>query len=79
VAPLVVYLAQDDCTFSTGAPFFADGGELSGVAWPWRCAAAPAGRPHISGSTLFDRPRRPCGAAGGLPRADPALILDLPW
>jgi NAD(P)-dependent dehydrogenase (short-subunit alcohol dehydrogenase family) len=32
VAPLVVYLAQDDCSFSTGAPFFADGGELSGVA-----------------------------------------------
>jgi meso-butanediol dehydrogenase/(S,S)-butanediol dehydrogenase/diacetyl reductase len=32
VAPLVVYLAQDDCTFSTGASFFADGGELSGVA-----------------------------------------------
>ncbi|MCW2510807.1 MAG: NAD(P)-dependent dehydrogenase, short-chain alcohol dehydrogenase family [Modestobacter sp.] len=32
VAPLVVYLASDECTFSTGASFFADGGELSGVA-----------------------------------------------
>jgi NAD(P)-dependent dehydrogenase (short-subunit alcohol dehydrogenase family) len=32
VAPLVVYLASDDCAFSTGAAFFADGGELSGVA-----------------------------------------------
>ncbi|SFL24653.1 SDR family NAD(P)-dependent oxidoreductase [Geodermatophilus ruber] len=32
VAPMVVYLASDECTFSTGAPFFVDGGELSGVA-----------------------------------------------
>ncbi|TQN42379.1 NAD(P)-dependent dehydrogenase (short-subunit alcohol dehydrogenase family) [Blastococcus colisei] len=32
VAPLVVYLASDDCVFSTGSPFFVDGGELSGVA-----------------------------------------------
>lgn len=31
VADLVVYLAQDACSFSTGAPFFVDGGELSGV------------------------------------------------
>lgn len=30
VAPLVVYLAQDDSVFSTGAPFFVDGGELAG-------------------------------------------------
>lgn len=32
VAPIVVYLAQDDCSFSTGAPFYVDGGELTGVA-----------------------------------------------
>jgi meso-butanediol dehydrogenase/(S,S)-butanediol dehydrogenase/diacetyl reductase len=32
VAPMVVYLAQDDCSFSTGAPFYVDGGELSGSA-----------------------------------------------
>ncbi len=32
VAPIVVYLAQDDCSFSTGAPFYVDGGELSGSA-----------------------------------------------
>lgn len=32
VAPIVVYLAQDECSFSTGAPFYVDGGELSGVA-----------------------------------------------
>lgn len=32
VAPMVVYLAQDECSFSTGAAFFVDGGELSGVA-----------------------------------------------
>ena len=32
VAPMVVYLASDECTFSSGAPFFVDGGELSGVA-----------------------------------------------
>jgi meso-butanediol dehydrogenase/(S,S)-butanediol dehydrogenase/diacetyl reductase len=32
VAPVVVYLASDDCTFSTGAPFYVDGGELHGVA-----------------------------------------------
>jgi NAD(P)-dependent dehydrogenase (short-subunit alcohol dehydrogenase family) len=30
VAPLVVYLASDDCSFSTGAPFYVDGGELAG-------------------------------------------------
>lgn len=30
VAPLVVYLAQDDSVFSTGAPFYVDGGELAG-------------------------------------------------
>jgi meso-butanediol dehydrogenase/(S,S)-butanediol dehydrogenase/diacetyl reductase len=29
VAPLVVYLAQDESKFSTGAPFFVDGGELA--------------------------------------------------
>jgi NAD(P)-dependent dehydrogenase (short-subunit alcohol dehydrogenase family) len=32
VAPLVVYLASDECTFSTGAPFYVDGGELHGSA-----------------------------------------------
>jgi NAD(P)-dependent dehydrogenase (short-subunit alcohol dehydrogenase family) len=32
VAPVVVYLAQEDCSFSTGAPFYVDGGELSGSA-----------------------------------------------
>lgn len=32
VAPIVVYLAQDECSFSTGAPFYVDGGELSGSA-----------------------------------------------
>jgi meso-butanediol dehydrogenase/(S,S)-butanediol dehydrogenase/diacetyl reductase len=32
VAPIVVFLAQDDCSFSTGAPFYVDGGELSGSA-----------------------------------------------
>lgn len=30
VAPLVVHLASDDAWFSTGAPFFVDGGELAG-------------------------------------------------
>jgi meso-butanediol dehydrogenase / (S,S)-butanediol dehydrogenase / diacetyl reductase len=30
VAPLVVYLASDDSSFSTGAPFYVDGGELAG-------------------------------------------------
>jgi meso-butanediol dehydrogenase / (S,S)-butanediol dehydrogenase / diacetyl reductase len=30
VAPLVVFLAADESTFSTGAPFFVDGGELAG-------------------------------------------------
>jgi hypothetical protein len=29
---VVVYLAQEDCSFSTGAPFYVDGGELSGSA-----------------------------------------------
>jgi meso-butanediol dehydrogenase/(S,S)-butanediol dehydrogenase/diacetyl reductase len=29
VAPLVVYLAQDECSFSTGAPFFVDGGQIA--------------------------------------------------
>jgi meso-butanediol dehydrogenase/(S,S)-butanediol dehydrogenase/diacetyl reductase len=29
VAPLVVYLAQDNCSFSTGAPFFVDGGQIA--------------------------------------------------
>jgi meso-butanediol dehydrogenase/(S,S)-butanediol dehydrogenase/diacetyl reductase len=29
VAPLVVYLASDECSFSTGAPFFVDGGQLA--------------------------------------------------
>lgn len=32
VAPIVVYLASDECTFSTGAPFYVDGGELHGSA-----------------------------------------------
>lgn len=32
VAPVVVYLASDECTFSTGAPFYVDGGELHGSA-----------------------------------------------
>lgn len=32
VAPMVVYLASDDSVFSTGAPFYVDGGELAGVA-----------------------------------------------
>lgn len=30
IAPLVVYLASDECSFSIGAPFYADGGELAG-------------------------------------------------
>jgi len=30
VAPLIVYLASDAAAFSTGAPFFVDGGELAG-------------------------------------------------
>jgi meso-butanediol dehydrogenase/(S,S)-butanediol dehydrogenase/diacetyl reductase len=30
IAPLVVYLASEECSFSTGAPFYADGGELAG-------------------------------------------------
>jgi NAD(P)-dependent dehydrogenase (short-subunit alcohol dehydrogenase family) len=30
VAPLVVFLASDDSAFSTGAPFFTDGGQLAG-------------------------------------------------
>jgi NAD(P)-dependent dehydrogenase (short-subunit alcohol dehydrogenase family) len=30
VAPLVVHLASDDSKFSTGAPFYVDGGELAG-------------------------------------------------
>lgn len=29
VAPLVVYLAQDECSFSTGSPFFVDGGQVA--------------------------------------------------
>ncbi|WP_028268173.1 SDR family NAD(P)-dependent oxidoreductase [Arthrobacter sp. MA-N2] len=29
VAPLVVYLAQDESGFSTGAPFFIDGGQIA--------------------------------------------------
>jgi meso-butanediol dehydrogenase / (S,S)-butanediol dehydrogenase / diacetyl reductase len=29
VAPLVVHLASDDSSFSTGAPFYVDGGELA--------------------------------------------------
>lgn len=32
VAPMVVFLAQEECTFSTGAPFYVDGGELAGSA-----------------------------------------------
>lgn len=32
VAPIVVYLAEETSSFSTGAPFFVDGGELSGSA-----------------------------------------------
>ncbi len=32
VAPMVVYLAAESHGFSTGAPFFVDGGELAGVA-----------------------------------------------
>jgi meso-butanediol dehydrogenase / (S,S)-butanediol dehydrogenase / diacetyl reductase len=32
VAPIVVYLASDECTFTTGAPFYVDGGELHGSA-----------------------------------------------
>jgi NAD(P)-dependent dehydrogenase (short-subunit alcohol dehydrogenase family) len=30
VAPIVVHLASDDSSFSTGAPFYVDGGELAG-------------------------------------------------
>lgn len=32
VAPMVVFLAQEECSFSTGAPFYVDGGELAGSA-----------------------------------------------
>jgi 3alpha(or 20beta)-hydroxysteroid dehydrogenase len=35
VSNLIVYLASDESSFSTGSEFVADGGETSGLALGW--------------------------------------------